>query len=131
MTNKETMEIMLQDFVDQFHKNLESKSIDSKQECCYYPPDRSKSPGCAIGMYLKDDIAKELDNLIESTIGKIIYSNNIKLLPKWMQKLPNSFLTRYQLLHDDYITKEGLEEDGKIEISRICKRFNLKEPILD
>ena len=81
MTNKETMQVMLQDVVDQFVVNPESRGFNNGA-CSYNPRNPKISPGCAIGMYLNTETAKRLDNI--GGIPNIFDSKELSLLPDWM-----------------------------------------------
>ena len=120
MTKKQTKEIMLQDFIDQFVVNPDSISTDSIGNCAYYPADREKSPGCAIGMYLSDDVAKKLDNLVAGDITDIFEDGLDYLLPKWMVNVGEVFLEDFQALHD-YSNNRTIFND----IYAICEKYNL------
>lgn len=84
MTKKETMQIMLQDVVDQFVVNPKSRGL--KNGSCRYNPGNPKiSPGCAIGMYLDVETCKKLDHV--GSINLVFYFDKSDLLPDWMTDL--------------------------------------------
>lgn len=124
---KEAMQQMLQDFIDQFVKNPESRSKTEKS-CTYNPSDPYKSPGCAIGMYLDYDVAEKLDKYNAPGISSIFNDKNRKcLLPKWMQQLDIEFLKELQSLHDSsFIWISGsFGPLGKSRMANLCAEHGL------
>lgn len=127
MTKKETMQIMLQDVVDQFVVNPKSRGL--KGNSCKYDPENFEiSPGCAIGMYLNTETAKKLD-----TIGSIEYifrNNKSYLLPNWMINLGKEFLKRVQNFHDypDNFTQTGISIYGLEDLKDLCTEYKLELP---
>jgi len=127
MTRKETMQIMLQDVVDQFVVNPKSRGL--KNGDCKYNPENAKiSPGCAIGMYLDVETCKQLDYL--GDINCIFSHEQQSLLPNWMVNLGQNFLFDVQNFHDgDYnFTKTGISQFGIVNLKCLCKQYKLKMP---
>lgn len=127
MTNKETMQIMLQDVVDQFVTNPESRGFNNG-DCSYNPENPKILPGCAIGMYLDIKTAKKLDEI--GDIQTVFDTESTSLLPDWMINLGEDFLFIIQSFHDcsTNFTETGISILGLDNIKYICKEFNLKLP---
>ena len=122
MTKKETMIQMLKDVLDQFGPDPKIyRCIAKNGKCLYNPPERSLSAGCAIGMYIDSDIAKEMDN--EGRIDNVPKA----MLPKWMQKINMDFLLDIQSLHDStsYWAEVGLTITGKFCVNFIISKYTL------
>ena len=118
---------MLQDIVDQFVVNPESRGLDGGL-CQYNPAHPKISPGCAIGMYLDTKTAKKLDN-----IGPIDYVFSVEkhiLLPNWMLKLGKEFLEDIQIFHDtdSNFTRTGISFFGLENLRNLCTKYKLKLP---
>jgi len=127
MTKKETMQIMLQDVIDQFVVNPKSRGFN-KGTCSYNPGNPKISPGCAIGMYLDIETAKKLDKI--GDIENVFATRSISLLPDWMINLGEDFLFIIQGFHDrsTNFTETGISILGLDNIKYICKKFDLKLP---
>jgi len=124
---------MLNDVITHFGKNpKELRSIGTRgynDTCLYLPPkDKPKSIGCAIGMYLSNKTAKQLDGKTGQDIISVFESKNKKCLPKWMQKMNIKFLADLQDLHDlseywNLKKNKGLSNNGKEYVKRIEKEI--------
>jgi len=119
---------MLNDVVKHFSKNpKELRSISICNSCLYMPPEsKPKSIGCAIGMYLPNKVARQLDRSDDTDIVTV-FNDYLTLLPKWMQKMDVSFLNSLQRLHDinSNWDEKGLSKSGKEEVKDIIKEYNL------
>ena len=119
---------MLQDVITEFGENpKERRSQTSLSVCKYIQPDnKPHSKGCAIGMYLSDEAANELEG--NGGIFEILLDETlIPYLPKWMLKMDRSFLTNIQHLHDcdDYWCDDNITEEGIEYVKLICEKNEL------
>lgn len=120
---------MLQDVITEFGANpLERRSVGENLNCYYYPKEnKPQSKGCAIGMYLSDEVAKKIDSIGCISIVSLFYIDEYNLLPKWMRKMDLLFLSDIQELHDNKIFwgDNEISELGIKHIKTICKTYNL------
>lgn len=120
---------MLQDVITHFSKNpFELRSVNNINEACLYMPpiDKPLSTGCAIGIFISEKLAKELDDV--GSINYIFQNKSYKIsLPKWMQKMDIKFLQDLQDLHDtnDNWTDINISEIGIKWVEGICNRYDL------
>lgn len=129
---KNQMFWMLQDAITHFGSDPKNNravisTSDGKEGKCNYSRVNGNL-GCAIGMYLSDKVAEDLDSLDATSIDDII-EYYPECLPKWMLKLDPKFLFDLQNFHDSQfhwnlknncISKVGI---GKVEY--ICKEYDL------
>ena len=125
---KNQMFWMLQDVISYFSKNpvkYRSKSLYGK---CGYQSN-GVTAGCAIGMYIDQDLAKELDDYEDSSILEIFEQckSSFQKLPEWMKIMPIDFLSELQALHDNDFNwdKNNLSKDGIDTVKEICENFEL------
>lgn len=124
---KNQMFWMLQDVISYFSKNPVKYRSKSLYEKCSYQSN-GVTAGCAIGMYIDQDLAKELDDCEDSSISEISYNINIfQKLPEWMKIMPIDFLSELQALHDNDFNwdKNNLSKDGIDTVKEICENFDL------
>jgi len=86
----------------------------------------STSPGCAIGMYLRPDVASKIEG---SPILVVMKSYLETILPKWLRNMDSFFLDDIQLLHDRNINWDegGISLRGKEIILNIIETHNLSK----
>lgn len=129
------MRHMLNDVVEHFSKDpRELRSIAPFMGMClYHPPvNKPKSIGCAIGMYLPENVCRKMDKQKNGTaIADFFVGKRKAVLPKWMQKMDVKFLTSVQNLHDNSWnwSGKGLSEGGKEYVAGIIKTHNLPKTI--
>src|SRR5690242_8845671 len=121
---------MLQDVITEFSESPRTRrSVNNESSCLYNPPvNKSKSKGCAIGMYLSSEVAKELDLSTEQGIYWIMSNKKLKtLLPDWMQKMNKRYLADIQSLHDgsEFRNTNNISKAGKECIRAICDKYKL------
>jgi hypothetical protein len=131
--NKIQARNMLDEVVKHFSKNpKELRSIGANGGCTYsYTPNKPKSIGCAIGMYIKDEkLCKKMDDT-----GAIIdiwdYQKQLfNQLPIWMQKMNIDFLEDIQNFHDSDVNFDtlGISSQGKTKINYIIYKYDLGKP---
>jgi hypothetical protein len=121
---------VLQDVIKHFSKSPNTlRSKDPSGKCLYNPPpNKKKSIGCAIGIYLSEEVAETFDNQHITSIDSIFSRPPLKkLLPDWMKKMDVNFLKEIQELHDDEEnwSSKGLSKEGKEYTKEICKEYKL------
>jgi len=119
---------MLQDVITEFGENpLERRSIKENGLCMYIPPaSKPNSKGCAIGMYLSDKAANQIEG--SGLINQILIDETLTpYFPKWMLKMDLDFLIQVQELHDgkNYWHDDCISEEGIEKVKDICKEFEL------
>lgn len=114
-------------------QHYNSKNRCEKEGWCKYSPKtldlEGISEGCAIGRFLKPEVAEELDTITLCSIHEIVCTNKKSLLPDWMLKMNPIFLRDVQLLHDqdDNWTIDGLSPKGKYIVELIKDKYNLQD----
>lgn len=129
--------------------NPDSTLMSEKYSCVYNPrhSDNPKtSQGCAIGRYLTDFAATQIDKRKGISITSVLKDPElIPKIPVWMRKLNESsahmehpeevrgaysFLQNLQFLHDgdENWDANGITENGKSRVKKICETFELKYP---
>lgn len=95
--------------------------------CCYFPL-KPNSEGCAIGRWLKPELAKELDSMGYTAVKRQEVFNR---LPIKLKKLTSSFLQDIQELHDydSYWEESGLSKEGIEKVNQIIKNYKLNIPL--
>ncbi len=124
---------MLNDVVEHFSSNPTELRSKSLKGCFYNPqPNKPKSIGCAISMYISSKNAIYLDDHCGSIDSAFDggYTDNLTLhskLPKWIQKMDVNFLSEIQNLHDDnvYWTNKTISKESKQKVKKIIKQFQL------
>jgi hypothetical protein len=132
--NKIQARNMLEIVVKHFSKNpKELRCLSASGNCKYsYQKNVPKSNGCAIGMFLPNNLCLEMDNSGNTDINSILDEPNLyKKLPKWMQSMDSMFLAKLQVLHDDnhYWTNTNISKEGKEYINKIINVYNLGKPM--
>lgn len=127
---KNMLHNMLNDVINHFGEDPVKLRATNGGLRCFYTRCEKKHPnniGCAIGMYLSDEVAEKLDKV---HMGNIIVVMNIEryrvLLPKWMQEMPEDILYKIQKLHDNaenWLIK-GLSNYGKEQVKLIKKAID-------
>ena len=116
-TIEEKMLFFLNDTVKYYSENVKRRASDGT--ACNYRMDKK---ACAIGRYLKKDVADYLDAQYGAGISKFY-----GILPPILKQFGASFLASIQTLHDrgQYWDKNGLTEAGVFKLSELKKDFNL------
>jgi len=132
--NKIQARNMLEIVVKHFSKNpKELRCLNASGGCKYaYQKNKPKSSGCAIGMFLPNNLCLEMDNSGNTDINSILNEPDLyKKLPKWMQSMDSSFLIKLQMLHDEsfYWTKTNISKEGKKYVNQIINSHNLGKPM--
>lgn len=123
-----TAQELLYDTVHHYNSGNRCKSLNGTY--CYSPISAQMqgfSEGCAIGRYLDPELAYKIDKEVSEKDSSIRNIFGKYPLPDWMTALGVDFLMEIQDLHDygNYWYSEGLSEEGKKQVRRICKDFNL------
>lgn len=110
------------------HYNLNNRCVTTAK--CTYSPitiGKENSEGCAIGRWIDPELAYKIDKEVSEKDSSIRNIFGKYPLPDWMTALGVDFLMEIQDLHDygNYWYSEGLSEEGKKQVRRICKDFNL------
>lgn len=119
---KYSKEWVLQDTINFY--TLENRALNSLGKCAYLTEDGKR---CAIGRYLKKGQKKILKEYYDSVLALMNDDFFEKSIPKWMFKLPNSFLYSIQVLHDNRVnwTNTGLSETGIKKVKVICEEYHI------
>lgn len=125
------MKNMLNMVVEHFSKDPKNLRAIFTSDLMGYSPSctYSRKPGipenigCAIGMFLSDEVAEILDKNFTNTSVENLIESAPYLFPKWMQEMPIDFLNDLQRLHDDKdywnLEKNTISEEGLKFIEQI------------
>lgn len=127
---------MLETVVKHFSSNpKELRCLSATGSCSYaYQKNVPKSSGCAIGMFLPNELCIEMDNSANTSIDDIFDNPTLyKKLPKWMRDMDVNFLQSLQILHDQNknwdLESNTISIIGKEKVNEIIKDYKLGKPM--
>lgn len=132
-----TQQEFLIDTLQYYLHDTTRRCVSKENNKCFYSPinaNNKNSDGCAIGRHLNDDVQKNFDLLIGSSITHVLKKPDLKSkLPEFMQLFEPKFLTNIQAFHDDNKIWEinKLSEYGKFKLNEIIDDFNFDKSLFE